>query len=112
MLRLLIVAVTIAVLLVTAEASSQPSHANSPQHENAKPANSNLGTKSDPVAVEIATVPRLEISSVPTLRVESTVRTPPRPSSYWTPEWMLVLFTAILAIWCSKICGKLDTTEI
>jgi len=96
-LRLLIVAVTIAVLLVTAEASSQPSHANSPQHEDAKPAKSALGTKGAPAAVEITNVPSLEISSVPMLRVESTDRTPRPPHSYWTPEWVLALCTAILA---------------
>jgi hypothetical protein len=94
---ILVAIAAIASLFVPAGASPPPVHGNSEQHENAKPANAELGTKSAPAAIEITNVPRVEISSVPMLRVESTDRTPPKPVSYWTPEWVLALATAILA---------------
>jgi hypothetical protein len=77
--------------------SAKPPAFRSDSAQRTKPGASELGTKSVPVAVEITNIPRLEISSAPTLRVESTDRTPPKPDSYWTPEWMVALATVILA---------------
>jgi hypothetical protein len=50
-------------------------------------------TKSLPAAVEITKAPGL-----PVLHVEATDKAPPKPSTYWTPEWLTALATAILAV--------------
>jgi hypothetical protein len=93
---------------LAAEYSAPSTKAHVSQSDSAQqtiPNASELGTKSAPVAVEITNVPRMEISSAPTLHVESTDRTPSRETGYWTPEWMVALATAILA----GITGALAT---